>query len=190
MIPTRLRFALILLLFLSGTLSVFIDAWSWKIAFALWATGLFMLLGHFRYGNIVQALLALRKGDIAKAEGILQQIKRPDWLSKRYQGLYHFAWGLIQTHKSQSAENEGQKQSILAAAEGAFRMSLEKGLKGKHELAIVYLNLGHIAYSKGEYDEADKQLEHIGSLGKQDLFMEERIEELRMAINKRKGQLN
>ena len=190
MIPTRWRFALIFLLFVSGTLSVFIEEWSWKIALALWGTGLFMLLGHFRYGNVLSALIALRKGKVQEAERILLDIKRPDWLSKRYQAYHAFAWGLIYVYQGREAQDKDQQLAIWDKAEQSLQLALAKGLKQATELSLTYINLAHLAFSRRQFDRCEDYIAKIRALDIKDLFMQERLSELEEAIAKERQRAN
>ncbi len=172
MIASRLRFALIALLFISG-IAVFIVYSKWQLMLMLWATALLLVMAHFRYGSIMRVQFALQTNRIDHAEQLLNAIKRPQWLTPRYQAYYLFSRGVIAFSRKQYDEGTDW-----------LKRSLDAGLSGKMELAIVHLNLAHVAFYKQNYEESNAFLEKAKQQGVSDLYLKQRFEELERALQK------
>lgn len=166
MLAPKIRLFLILLFFVGAALSVVkqLDAY---ITFAFLATATILLLGHFRHGPILRVLLCLRRGNIEQAAQLLNSIKRPNWLSKRYQAYYHFALALVASHQQDI-------ESAAIHSEAALALDL---LQDK-EVGILYYNLARVAYEKNTLKEAKEHLDKLKALKVDDLHLKQRLEEL------------
>ncbi|MDB5003545.1 MAG: hypothetical protein JWQ34_1770 [Mucilaginibacter sp.] len=79
-------------------------------------TGMFILLliwGYFKEGTIVLAAKAFHNKDYNKAEALLQQVTKPDWLSKKRRGFYEFIYGGVCLQKLDY--DEAEKHYEIAA---------------------------------------------------------------------------
>ncbi|MCH2021178.1 MAG: hypothetical protein MK207_01760 [Saprospiraceae bacterium] len=170
MISSKLRLLLILLFLICGLVSV-IAQLDHYITFAFFTTAIILLLGHFRHGPMLGVLLNLRKGNIPQTESMLNSIKRPEWLSSRYQAYYHFALSLVASHKQ---DFESAKVHSLKALESGFLQNKEK--------SILYYNLARVAYEKKDWDTAKNQLNTLEELKIEDLHLKKRIQELEEAL--------
>ncbi len=170
MISSKLRLLLIFLFLVCGVVSA-IAPLDQYITFAFFATAIILLLGHFRHGPMLGVLLSLRKGNIPKTEILLNSIKRPEWLSARYQAYYHFALSLVASHK-QDIESAGTHS--LKALESDYLQNKEK--------VILHYNLARVAYEKQDWETAKTQLNKLRELQIEDLHLKKRIEELEEAL--------
>lgn len=163
---SRFKFLLIVIL-LAISLAAFVLWNSVGIGLLALAFASLILYAHFRQGNIIPALMALRNGNIAKAEEALASIKRPDLLSKRYQAYYHFAFGLVDFYHKRIPEGCTNLEKAL-----------ECGLKNKTELAITHLNIAQGAYMQGQKDKSKQHMELCIAQNPTDLHIKQRLEEL------------
>ena len=80
------------------------------------AIGMFILLmiwGFFKEGPIILAAKSFHKKDYERTEYLLNQVIRPEWLSKKRRGFYEFIMGGVALQKQDFAEAE--KHYELAA---------------------------------------------------------------------------
>ena len=174
MYSPRLRFALIILLLVSGAAVLFVYQY-WTAVLMLWSTAALLAFGHFRYGSIIAVLWALRQGDVEKAGVLLAAIRRPDWLTRRYQAYYYFALGLVSFYKKQLEEGAAH-----------FQKALDLGLRGKQELAITHLNLAHAAYLQQNFTAARAHIDLVNAQKVDDLYLKERVVELEKQLGSKK----
>jgi tetratricopeptide (TPR) repeat protein len=170
MISPTLRFILMIAFFIGGFVAIFMQLGN-TIAIVFFATALIMLLGHFRYGPMVSILLALRQGKIARADELLQSIKRPNWLSNRYQGYYYFAQSLVATH-----------QKDVDSATSYANLALKINTLHDKERAILVYNLARMAYEHGDYAQAQQHYLTLQGLSVEDLHLKKRVAELEVAL--------
>lgn len=171
MISPKLRFILIILFVICGIAAPFAEVGKYVI-FAFWATAFILLMGHFRHGPILGILVALRKGNIPQAQQLLNSIKRPQWLSPRYQAYYHFATSLVASHQ-QDVEIAGKHAQI----------ALDLNLLQNKEKGILLYNLARVAFEKKDWESSKSQLSALKALGLDDLHLKKRMEELETALN-------
>jgi len=171
MISPKLRLVLIVLFVICGIIAPFAQLGSYVI-FAFWATAFILLMGHFRHGPMLGILVALRKGDIPQAEQLINTVKRPEWLSPRYQAYYHFANSLVASHHQD-----------VDAAEQYSKTALELGYLHTKEKGILLYNLARVAFERKEWDKSKAQLAQLKALAVEDLHLKKRIEELELALN-------
>jgi len=175
MISPKLRMGLILLFVAAGIGSLFLKT-SWLVPVSLFGTALIMLVGHFRYGPMLGVLTALKRGQIDKAQALLQSIKRPEWLSNRFRGYYHFSLSLVATYS----------QDIETAEEHA-KQALEVAQLPAPEKGILYYNLARAAFEKKEWEASKRHLDTLLTFPIKDLQLKKRIEELQDALKKTNG---
>lgn len=171
MISPKLRLVLIVLFLICGIIAPFAQLGSYVI-FAFWATAFILLMGHFRHGPMLGILVALRKGNIPQAEQLINSIKRPNWLSPRYQAYYHFANALIASHH----------QDVDAAATHS-NTALELGYLHTKEKGILLYNLARVAFERKEWNRSREQLIQLKNLPIKDLHLKKRVEELEQALH-------
>ncbi|BDS10627.1 hypothetical protein [Aureispira anguillae] len=170
MISPKLRLFLIFLFIICG-FGVLIAQIGTYVVFAFWATALILLMGHFRHGPMLSILFALRKGNIPQAEQLLNSIKRPEWLSPRYQAYYHFAMALVASH-----------QQDIDTAEKHSEIALKINLLQNKEKGILLYNLARVSFEKKDWENSNVKLQQLKDLGVDDLHLKKRIEELETAL--------
>lgn len=169
MFDTRIRFLLIFsFLIIGAVLNVklgFSSAWY------LYAAALILLFTHFRFGNVSAAFVNLRRGKLDKAEALLDQIKRPDWLAKQHLAYYHFTKGLLATQHKELPEGEKH-----------LKAALDIGLRSANDNALASLNLAHICFVDQRKDDAKLHLEKTKSYTTNDLMIKQNIQEMEKAL--------
>lgn len=172
MFSPTLRLILIVVFLIGGCAAIVAQLGTY-LAIAFFLTAIILLLGHFRHGPMLAILMALRKGKVGDAEQLLASIKRPHWLSKRYQAYYYFSNSLVATHR----------QDTTAAIDYANLALDLKQLYDKEKGILVY-NLARMAYQTKDFETANQHLTTLQKLSVDDLHLKKRIEELKKALQK------
>ena len=102
-------------------------------------------------------------------------MRRPDWLTRRYQAYYYFALSLVSFYKKQLEEGAAH-----------FQKALDLGLRGKQELAITHLNLAHAAYLQQNFTAARAHIDLVNAQKVDDLYLKERVVELEKQLGSKK----
>lgn len=163
----RLLLALVLLVYAIFVLFTFGMGRAW---FAFLAVGL-LILTHFIYGTVWASFRQLQKGNFEKAENLINQIKRPDWLAKSAKSYYFLVQGIILMNKKD-----------LDKGKDLLRKALEHGLRTQNDQALVLLNMAHISFLQQNPQEAMVYLKE-GKQLKADPFVIKKMEELEETIN-------
>lgn len=170
MVLSNLRWLLITIFLVTGIVAPFTDMGIW-VALVFFATATILLLSHFKFGTVLRARVALGQANVDKAEELLNQIKRPNWLTKRYQAYYHFVRALIASFRQDA--NLAMEHSNKALAYQAL---------GGQEIGILRYNLARAAYENRNYANAKAELKNLQKLNIEDLHLKKRIEELEHAL--------
>ena len=170
MFSPTLRLILIAVFLIGGFAALFAQLGTY-VVIAFFMTAIILLLGHFRHGPMLAILMALRKGKIGDAEQLLTSIKRPDWLSKRYQAYYYFSNSLVATHRQDAA-----------GAVDYANLALDLDQLHDKEKGILVYNLARMAYQGNELEEAKKHLATLKGLSVDDLHLKKRVDELETAL--------
>ena len=166
---TRVRFMLILLFIVIGiVLHVKVGIGS---AWYLYLASFIILLTHFLFGNIWAAFGMLRKGKIPEAELLVNQIKRPEFLSKQHRAYYHFIKGMIALQKEELQEGEIQ-----------LKQALERGLRSPNDNALTALNIAHIYFRQQKLEPCRKYLSQSKAFTPNDLLIKQKIDELEKVL--------
>ncbi len=162
---SRVRFLLILLFLVLGViLHVQIGL---TPAWYLYLAALIILITHFVFGNVWSAFAMMRKGKIKEAELLINQIKRPDLLTKQHKAYYHFIKGMIALQKEDL--NDGELH---------LKQASEIGLRNANDNALVALNVSHIYYKQQKVNDCQLYLKKAKSFSPTDLMIREKISEL------------
>ncbi len=140
-------------------------------AWYLYAAALLLLATYFLFGNVWSAFSLLKKGKLAQAEHIVDQIKRPEWLLKKHRAYYHFIKGMATLQHKEFAEAEQHLQSAL-----------QLGLRTPNDTALVNLNLAHLCLRQKRNEEARHFLQEAKKLPFNDLMMKDKIAEMERAL--------
>lgn len=170
MILSNIRWLLIAIFLVTGIIAPFTDM-GILVSVVFFATAFILILSHFKFGTVLMARVALKQANIDKAEELLNQIKRPNWLSRRYQAYYYFVRAVIASFR----------QDANSATEYSSK-ALEYQSLGEHEVTILRYNLARAAYEKRDYSNAKVELKNLQQFNIEDLHLKQRIEELAQAL--------
>lgn len=90
----------------------------------------------FKNERILVAFYYLRKNNMAKAQQMLDGIKKPEKLMRANEAYYYYLNGLLQS------------QNGIGKSEKFFKKAINIGLQFDHDKAIAKLNLAGIAAAK------------------------------------------
>lgn len=172
MLSPNLRLILIGVFLLGGVVSSLNDLGLY-VTLVFFLTAVILLLGHVRHGPILAVLMALRKGQVSQAEQLLQTVKRPDWLSKRYRTYYYFATSLVATHRQD-----------VNGAEQYAELALQENYLQPREQAILVYNLARVEFERNNWARSREHLAALDQLPVDDLHLKERVQELRDALDR------
>ena len=99
------------------------------------------------------AARAARKGDFARVERLLAEIRAPERLSAQQRAYYHYYRGLLCAERNDS---EGARQHFRAAATGGLRTPSDRSLV-QVQLAALALDVGDRSSARGHLDLARSQ---------------------------------
>jgi len=169
MLQRNTRFGLVLLFIIIGiVLHVKQGIGS---AWYLYLAALLLLITHFLFGNVWAAFSMMKKGKIAEAERMMDEIKRPDLLLKSHQAYYHFIKGIAALQNKEFPE-----------AEEHLNGALKRGLRTVNDKALVTLNLAHLCFAQDRKEDAAKYLKEVKALPFNDLMLKDKIAEMERAL--------
>lgn len=151
-IPIKLRFILIAVCLIGGTIISFLDggwAWSWMLLIP----GIILLLGYFFFGTLASTSQILQTGDFAAAKAQLQLTKKPEWLISFNKGIYHFLNGTI-----------NMQENNLVEAENELKIALESNMPSNDYRAQILLSLMSIASRKNRMPQAKEYMKELKGL--------------------------
>jgi tetratricopeptide (TPR) repeat protein len=102
-----------------------------------------LIWGYFKQGTIILAAKAFHQKDYIKAENLLRQIARPDWLSKKRRGFYEFIYGGICLQKQNYDE-----------AERHYELAAQYPLRSANDHVAALVHVANINVRNGNYDKA------------------------------------
>ena len=73
----------------------------WSQAWYLYVAGVLLLATHIGFGTVKYAFFLLKKGELVKAEQVLQQTLFPDLLLTGHKAYYFFTKGMIALQRKQ-----------------------------------------------------------------------------------------
>jgi len=124
--------------------------WSWM----LFLIGILMIVTHFLIGPITLVQKYVEAGDVDGAKGLLDRVKYPKFLYKPVRSAYF----MLKSQFSTLSEN-------YEDAEAEIKKSLNDGIKDKDMEGTAYLQLGSIAFKKGDKKMAYKHMRKAIELG-------------------------
>ncbi len=116
-------------------------------AFSLMMIGM-VIYEYFKQGTLVLAAKFYHSKDYKKAEELLKQIKRPDWLSKKRRGFYEYMMGAICLHKQD-----------FDAAEQHYELATQYPLRNLNDHIAAIVHVANISIRLGKYDKAETYLQ-------------------------------
>jgi len=137
----------------------------------LYLAGFLLLLTHFLTSNVSAAFMLLRGGDLDKAEQLIDQVKKPEWLLKRHRAYYHFTKGMI-----------AAQRNAIPQAKQHLSEALKIGLRTPTDNALAAINLSNFAFQAKDHSEARKYLDKAKNYNTSDLIIKEHIERIEGAL--------
>ena len=120
---------------------------TWWVAWIPMLVAVLMIVAHFLIGPMTLVQSYVESGDIEGARSLLDRVKRPQWLYKPVRSSYYMLRG-----------NLSSMTDDLDKAEADIKKSLAAGLPEKEYEGSALLQLGSIAYKKGNTKEAMQHL--------------------------------
>lgn len=112
--------------------------------------GMFILMliwGYFKEGTIVMAAKAFHNKNYDKAESLLLQIKKPDWLSKKRRGFYEFIYGGICLQRQDFTE-----------AERHYEIAAQYPLRSVNDHVAALVHVANLSIRHNDFEKAKAYL--------------------------------
>ncbi len=145
-----IAFALIAIGFLIG----FEMSGGWWIAWLPFLIALLMIAAHFLIGPMTLIQGYIEEGDMEGAQKLMDRVKYPKLLYKPVRSSYY----MLRANFSTMTED-------LDKAEADLKKGLESGMPEKEYEGTAYLQLGSIAFKKGNTKEAFEHLRKAVKIG-------------------------
>lgn len=168
MIPPILRYIIVLLLIVYSVLVHYNG--SFGAAIYTYIAAAMVLLTTLVTGTVFSAFKQINAGAFDAAEKTLAKTYFPNLLLKKNKANYYFMKGVIELNKKNYLEGDQH-----------LKRSLEIGLKTPTNQALVYLNLAHSSFLKGDFLQCKKYIETGKSLDA-NLHVIKKLEELEAAL--------
>ena len=104
--------------------------------------------GYFKQGPIVLAAKHFHNKDYRGAERLLNEVSRPEWLSKRRRGFYEFIYGGVCLQKKEYEE-----------AERHYEIAAQYPLRSANDHVAALMHVANISVRNGNYDKARAYLQ-------------------------------
>ncbi len=170
-----LRFALIALTLIGGTLLAFLYGFWYAFPFLL--TGLALLAGYFLLGTIQSSARLIQEMKLDEAEKRLGLIYKPNWLYKTNRAFYYMLNGTLAMHRK---DND--------AAEEWLNKAQEVELPTDNEQAMVQLQLANIHAMKNKWNKAKVHFGKAKKLKVTEPQIKEQMKQFEKALTNR-GQM-
>ena len=112
-----------------------------------------VIRAHFKDGTVVLAAKAFQNKDYQKAEGLLKEIKNPDYLRKARRGYYEFIYGNLELQRENYAD-----------AETHFQIASRFPLGSENDKGLVLVHLANLNLRKKEYIRAQAYVDRAKEL--------------------------
>jgi tetratricopeptide (TPR) repeat protein len=127
---------------------------TWWIAWIPFLIAVLMVVAHFMVGPMTLIQTYIEAGDMEGAQVLMNRVKYPNLLYKPIRSSYY----MLRSNMSTMTDD-------LDKAEEDLKKSLETGLGDKQHEGVAYLQLGSIAYRKGNTRDAYAHLQKAVKLG-------------------------
>lgn len=168
----NIRFLLIALFLMLGIVFHYFEGIG--AAWFLYVGAIILLFTHFLFGNVSAAFMALRKGDIDKAEELIFSIKKPKWLVRQHRAYYYFTKGMVAVQRNFAAEAQTDLQEAL-----------QLGLRSDTDRALANLHLATLAFNDNDMEAARRFTAATEKYGHHDLMVKERVAALKARLERR-----
>ena len=170
-----LRFALIAVLLIGGTImAIFLGFW---YSFPFLLAGVGLLIGYFLLGTVQSAALFMQKTDYIGAEKRLDLTWKPNWLYVSNRAYYYIMKGTI-------AQGLGRNEE----AEKFLKHAQTLELPTDNEKAAVKLQLAGAAAQKERWNQVKLYLKEIKTLSISEPALKDQVKQFEKAVKDR-GQL-
>jgi len=102
-----------------------------------------VIWGYFKEGTVIMAAKSFHKKDYARAEALLLQISRPNWLSKKRRGFYEFIMGGVALQRQDYSN-----------AEIHYELAAQYPLRTANDHVAALVHVANISIRQGNYDKA------------------------------------
>ena len=126
----------------------------WWIAWLPFLIALLMIAAHFLVGPMTLIQGYIEEGDMEGAQQLMERVKYPNLLYKPVRSSYY----MLRANFSTMGED-------LDKAEADLKKGLASGMPGKEYEGTAYLQLGSIAFKKGNTKEAYEHLRKAVKIG-------------------------
>ncbi|MBW4890967.1 hypothetical protein KXQ82_14665 [Mucilaginibacter sp. HMF5004] len=127
--------------------AVFIYARTYEVAAVAGLLMLVLIWGYFKEGPIILAAKFYHNKDFDRAESLLQQIHKPEWLSKKRRGFYEFMLGGI-----------ALKKNDFAQAEVHYELAAQYPLRSANDHVAALVHVANISVRNANYEKAEAYL--------------------------------
>lgn len=107
-----------------------------------------IIVEYFRQGTLVLAAKYYHLKDYPKTEELLNQIKKPEWLSRKRRGFYEYMMGAICLQKHD-----------FDAAEGHYELATQYPLRTINDHVAALVHVANISIRQGNYEKAEAYLQ-------------------------------
>lgn len=169
MLYFRIRFLLIGLFITVGfALLYLMGIWA---AIPSFTAALVLIISFFLLGTVGPAFTKLKRGKLKEADHLIHLTYFPNLLLRRHKSYYHFVKGMLALQKKELVDGETN-----------FKTALALGLRNDNDKSFASLNLAHINFVQGNYDQSKQYLAACKKYEFDDLMLSEKIEELEKAL--------
>jgi len=127
---------------------------TWWIAWLPFLIAILMFVAHFLVGPMTLIQTYIEEGDMEGAQKLMDRVKYPNLLYKPVRSSYY----MLRANMSTMTDD-------LDKAEADLRKGLEAGMPEKEYEGTAYLQLGAIAFKKGNTKEAYENLRKAVKIG-------------------------
>lgn len=127
---------------------------TWWIAWLPFLIAILMVVAHFLVGPMTLIQGYIEAGDMEGAQALMNRVKYPNLLYKPVRSSYY----MLRANMSTMTDD-------LDKAEADLKKGLESGMPEKEYEGTAYLQLGSIAYRKGNTKEANENLRKALKIG-------------------------
>ena len=127
---------------------------TWWVAWIPFLVAVLMIVAHFMVGPMTLIQSYIEDGDMEGAQKLMDRVKYPNLLYKPVRSSYY----MLRANVSSMTDD-------LDKAEADLRKGLEAGMPEKEYEGTAYLQLGAIAFKKGNTKEAYEHLRRAVKIG-------------------------
>ena len=137
-------------------MSFFIYKQTYELAAITFVFTAMLVWGYFKEGTIILAAKQFHVKNYNKAEELLLQINRPQWLSNKRRGFYEFMMGGVSLHKQD-----------YTAAEQHYELSTQYPLRSVNDHVAALVHIVNLNIRQGNYEKAQAYLQLAENKGDQ-----------------------